>query len=239
MTHLIAAIDQGTTSTRCMIFDKQGNVVSVAQKEHEQIYPQPGWVEHDPLEIWQRTQEVASEALSTVRHPISAVGITNQRETTVVWDPCTGKPYYNAIVWQDTRTKEICDTLAETGGQDRFRPKTGLPLATYFSGPKIKWMLENVDGLRAAAERGEAIFGTIDTWLIWWLTGGPEGGVHITDVTNAGRTLLMNLQTLDWDDEILGILGYPQIDAAGNLLFIAGLWIPVLIPCKVFQLPGI
>ena len=211
MTQLIAAIDQGTTSTRCMIFDKQGNVVNIAQKEHQQIYPQPGWVEHDPLEIWQRTQEVAREALSAVNFPISAVGITNQRETTLVWDPCTGKPYYNAIVWQDTRTKEICDSLAESGGQDRFRSKTGLPLATYFSGPKIKWMLDNVAGLRAAAERGEAIFGTIDTWLIWWLTGGPQGGVHITDVTNAGRTLLMNLQTLDWDDEILEILEIPRL----------------------------
>jgi glycerol kinase len=211
MTHLIAAIDQGTTSTRCMLFDKAGNIIGVSQKEHEQIYPQPGWVEHDPLEIWQRTQEVVHEVRSAVQDRLTAVGITNQRETTVVWDPSTGKPYYNAIVWQDTRTKEICDALAESGGQDRFRPKTGLPLATYFSGPKIKWMLDNVDGLRAAAERGQAIFGTIDTWLIWWLTGGPEGGVHITDVTNAGRTLLMNLQTLDWDDEILEILGIPRL----------------------------
>jgi glycerol kinase len=211
MTQLIAAIDQGTTSTRCMIFDKQGNIVSVAQKEHQQIYPQPGWVEHDPLEIWQCTQEVARQALAVIDQPITAVGITNQRETTVVWDPCTGKPYHNAIVWQDTRTKKICDSLAESGGQDRFRPKTGLPLATYFAGPKIKWMLDNVAGLRTAAERGEAIFGTIDTWLIWWLTGGPQGGVHITDVTNAGRTLLMNLQTLDWDDEILAILDIPRL----------------------------
>jgi glycerol kinase len=211
MTHLIAAIDQGTTSSRCMVFDHDGNVVSVAQKEHNQIYPQPGWVEHDPLEIWKNTQEVITQAQSTVDDPLSAVGITNQRETTVVWNPCTGKPYYNAIVWQDTRTKEICDELAETGGQDRFRPKTGLPLATYFAGPKIKWMLDNVEGLRTAAEHGEAIFGTIDTWLIWWLTGGPEGGVHITDVTNAGRTLLMNLVTLEWDDEILSILDIPKL----------------------------
>jgi len=211
MTHLIAAIDQGTTSSRCMVFDHDGNVVSVAQKEHNQIYPQPGWVEHDPLEIWKNTQEVITQAQSTVDDPLSAVGITNQRETTVVWNPCTGKPYYNAIVWQDTRTKEICDALAETGGQDRFRPKTGLPLATYFAGPKIKWMLDNVEGLRIAAEHGDAIFGTIDTWLIWWLTGGPEGGVHITDVTNAGRTLLMNLVTLAWDDEILSILDIPKL----------------------------
>lgn len=212
MTQLIAAIDQGTTSTRCMLFDKNGNVAGVAQKEHEQIYPQPGWVEHDPLEIWQRTQEVVREVVTAVGGPSSVVGlgITNQRETTVVWDRGTGQPYYNAIVWQDTRTKAICDELAKTGGQDRFRTKTGLPLATYFSGPKIKWLLDNVEGLRAAAERGEAIFGNIDTWLIWWLTGGPEGGAHITDVTNAGRTLLMNLKTLDWDDEILEILEIPK-----------------------------
>ncbi|HBY08129.1 MAG TPA: glycerol kinase, partial [Chloroflexi bacterium] len=203
---------QGTTSTRCMLFDKNGNVAGVAQKEHEQIYPQPGWVEHDPLEIWQRTQEVVREVVTAVGGPSSVVGlgITNQRETTVVWDRGTGQPYYNAIVWQDTRTKAICDELAKTGGQDRFRTKTGLPLATYFSGPKIKWLLDNVEGLRAAAERGEAIFGNIDTWLIWWLTGGPEGGAHITDVTNAGRTLLMNLKTLDWDDEILEILEIPK-----------------------------
>jgi len=216
----IAAIDQGTTSTRCMIFNHSGEVVSAVQKEHEQIYPQPGWVEHNPLEIWQRTQEVVSESLNQLSHPSSVVGlgITNQRETTVVWNRHTGKPYYNAIVWQDTRTKDICGELAANtstslstgGGQDRFRPQTGLPLATYFSGPKIQWMLENVDGLRAAAERGEAIFGNIDAWIIWWLTGGPDGGAHVTDVTNASRTLLMNLETLDWDDAILGILGIPR-----------------------------
>ena len=210
MTQLIASIDQGTTSTRCILFDKNGNLISVAQKEHRQIYPQPGWVEHDPLEIWKNTQEVVKKALSNGKHSIAAIGITNQRETVVVWDPRTGQPYHNAIVWQDTRTKNICDQLAISGGQDRFRPQTGLPLATYFSGPKIKWMLENLAGLRQAAERGEAIFGTIDTWLIWWLTGGPNGGSHITDVTNAGRTLLMNLQTLDWDDEILAIMDIPK-----------------------------
>jgi len=213
MTSLIAAIDQGTTSTRCMIFDRQGNAVSQAQKEHEQIYPQPGWVEHDPLEIWQRTQEVVQEAIANLGQPSAVIGlgITNQRETTVVWNPCTGEPYYNAIVWQDTRTKEICDQLAQSGGQDRLRPQTGLPLATYFSGPKIRWLLDNVAGLRQAAERGEAIFGNLDTWLIWQLTGGPAGGVHVTDVTNASRTLLMNLRTLEWDEEILGLLDIPRL----------------------------
>jgi len=209
----IAAIDQGTTSTRCMLFDHNGRVVSVAQKEHQQIYPQPGWVEHDPLEIWARTQEVVLEALAQpgVSGQPSAVGITNQRETTLVWNPRTGQPYYNAIVWQDTRTKGICDELAgstslsTSGGQDRFRALTGLPLATYFSGPKIRWLLENVDGLRAAAGGGEALFGNIDTWLIWNLTGA-----HVTDVTNASRTMLMNLATLDWDDDILEILDIPR-----------------------------
>ncbi len=209
----VAAIDQGTTSTRCMIFDHAGRVISVAQKEHQQIYPQPGWVEHDPLEIWERTQEVVREALAHAgARPadIAAIGITNQRETTVVWDKRTGRPYYNAIVWQDTRTKAICDALAAHGGQDRFRDKTGLPLATYFSGPKIQWLLDNVDGLRAEAERGNALFGNIDTWLIWNLTGGPNGGAHVTDVTNASRTMLMNLHTLDWDDDILDTLGIPR-----------------------------
>ncbi|MBT3391242.1 MAG: glycerol kinase GlpK [Chloroflexi bacterium] len=205
MSKYIAAIDQGTTSTRCMLFNRRGEVVSVAQKEHKQIYPQPGWVEHDPLEIWQRTQEVVTEAVSGQPSAVSAVGITNQRETTLVWNRHTGQPYYNAIVWQDTRTKEICDQLAQDGGQDRFRAQTGLPLATYFSGPKIKWLLDNVDGLRAAAEAGEAIFGNMDSWLIWNLTGA-----HVTDVTNASRTLLMNLETLDWDDEILQILDIPK-----------------------------
>jgi len=211
MTEYIASIDQGTTSTRCMIFDRKGQVVTVAQKEHRQIYPQPGWVEHDPLEIWHRTQEVVKEALKKIGGATSVVGlgITNQRETALVWDRRTGQPYCNAIVWQDTRTKDICDELARTGGQDRFRTKTGLPLATYFSGPKVKWILDNVPGVLAAAERGEAVFGNIDTWLIWWLTGGPRGGSHVTDVTNASRTLLMNLEALDWDDESVDILGIP------------------------------
>jgi glycerol kinase len=210
MAKFAAAVDQGTTSTRCMIFDHSGGVVSIHQMEHEQIYPKPGWVEHDPMEIWARTQDVVKEAVAKAGAKpgdIAAVGVTNQRETTVVWNPKTGKPYYNAIVWQDTRTDKICNELAKNGGQDRFRPKVGLPLATYFSGPKIKWILENVDGVRAAAEKGEAVFGNIDTWVIWWLTGGPNGGAH---VSNASRTMLMNLETLDWDDEILKIMGIPR-----------------------------
>ncbi len=208
-----AAVDQGTTSTRFMIFDHGGNVVGIDQMEHEQIYPQAGWVEHDPMEIWARTQDVIKGGLQKAgvsADEIAAIGVTNQRETTIVWDKNTGKPYYNAIVWQDTRTDRICNELAKDGGQDRFRPKVGLPLATYFSGPKIKWILDNVDGVRAAAERGDAIFGNIDTWEIWWLTGGPDGGAHVTDVSNASRTMLMNLETLDWDDEILSIMGIPR-----------------------------
>jgi glycerol kinase len=211
MAQYAAAIDQGTTSTRFMVFDHGGQVISVDQKEHEQIYPKPGWVEHDPLEIWQRTQEVVRAGLDKVKAgDIAAVGVTNQRETTVVWERSTGRPVYNAIVWQDTRTDQICNQLAADGGQDRFRTKTGLPIATYFSGPKIKWILDNVDGVRARAEQGEVLFGNIDTWVIWQLTGGPDGGVHVTDVTNASRTMMMNLETLDWDDEILGILGVPR-----------------------------
>ena len=212
MSNYVAAIDQGTTSTRCMIFDRSGSVVSIDQKEHQQIYPQPGWVEHDALEIWQRTEEVIRGAMGKTAvspHEIAAIGITNQRETTLVWDRHTGKPYYNAIVWQDTRTDKICAALAKEGGQDRFRARVGLPLATYFSGPKIRWILDNVPGVAEAAERGDAIFGNMDTWLIWNLTGGINGGSHVTDVTNASRTMLMNLQTLDWDDEILSIMGIP------------------------------
>jgi glycerol kinase len=213
MPKYIAAIDQGTTSTRCMLFDHSGKVVSLAQKEHNQIYPQPGWVEHDPMEIWQRTQEVIRDAVAKAgvqSGDIAAVGITNQRETTLLWDRRTGKPYYNAVVWQDTRTKEICDALAHDGGQDRFRIVCGLPLATYFSGPKIKWILEYVPGARAAAERGDALFGNVDTWLIWWLTGGPDSGAHVTDVSNASRTMLMNLNTLDWDNQVLEVLSIPR-----------------------------
>ncbi len=196
-----------------MIFDHSGQVVGLYQKEHEQIYPKPGWVEHDPMEIWERTQEVIAGALekSGVKpEEIAAVGVTNQRETTVVWEKATGKPVYNAIVWQDTRTDKICNELAKDGGQDRFRPKVGLPLATYFSGPKIRWILDNIEGAREKAEKGEILFGNIDTWVIWNLTGGPDGGVHVTDVSNASRTMLMNLETLDWDEEILGIMGVPR-----------------------------
>jgi glycerol kinase len=213
MAKYAAAIDQGTTSTRFMIFDHAGKVVEVDQREHEQIYPKPGWVEHNPMEIWQRTEEVIAEALKKSKvdpKDIAAVGVTNQRETTVVWEKATGKPVYNAIVWQDTRTDTICNDLAKSGGQDRFRPKVGLPLATYFSGPKIKWILDNVAGVREKAEKGDVLFGNIDTWVIWNLTGGPKGGVHVTDVSNASRTMLMNLETLDWDPEILKIMGVPR-----------------------------
>jgi glycerol kinase len=213
MAKYAAAVDQGTTSTRFMIFDHAGKVVEVDQREHEQIYPKPGWVEHNPMEIWQRTEEVIAEALKKSKvdpKDIAAVGVTNQRETTVVWEKATGKPVYNAIVWQDTRTDTICNDLAKSGGQDRFRPKVGLPLATYFSGPKIKWILDNVAGVREKAEKGDVLFGNIDTWVIWNLTGGPKGGVHVTDVSNASRTMLMNLETLDWDPEILKIMGVPR-----------------------------
>ncbi len=208
MPKYIAAIDQGTTSTRCILFDHGGNIVSMDQEEHKQIYPQPGWVEHDALEIWAHTEGViacALEKAGLTAKDIAAVGITNQRETTVVWDKATGKPAYNAIVWQDTRTDGICHELAERGGQDRLRLKTGLPLATYFSGPKIKWLLDNVPGVRQRAEAGALLFGTMDSWVIWNLTGR-----HVTDVTNASRTLLMNLETLDWDEEILQLLGIPR-----------------------------
>jgi glycerol kinase len=213
MNQYIAAIDQGTTSTRCILFSHDGEIVSSAQKEHEQIYSRPGWVEHNPLEIIKNTNSVIQNSIKTSGispDDIAAVGITNQRETTIVWDKNTGQPFYNAIVWQDTRTKAICDSLAEDGGYDRFRETVGLPLATYFSGPKIKWLLENVPGIYEAAENGNAIFGNIDTWVIWWLTGGPEGGSHIIDVTNASRTLLMDLVNLDWNDEILHIMGIPR-----------------------------
>ena len=213
MAKYAAAIDQGTTSTRFMVFDHSGKVVCFDQMEHEQIYPKPGWVEHDPMEIWARTDDVIKGALAKGNidpADIAAVGVTNQRETTVVWNRKTGKPYYNAIVWQDTRTADICNALAADGGQDRFRGHVGLPLATYFSGPKVRWILDNVAGVRAAAEAGDAIFGNIDTWVIWNLTGGTDGGVHVTDVSNASRTMLMNLETLDWDDEILGIMGVPR-----------------------------
>lgn len=213
MRKLIAAIDQGTTSTRCILFDSAGKIIAQDQKEHRQIFPRPGWVEHDPLEILARSQEVIINALAKSGYSstdLATIGITNQRETTVVWDRRTGKPYTNAIVWQDTRTAEICAQLTATGGQNRFREQTGLPLATYFSGPKIRWILDNIPAVRQDVERGNALFGTIDSWLIWNLTGGPKHGVHITDVTNASRTMLMNLRTLDWDPEILEIMDIPR-----------------------------
>ena len=213
MPKYVGALDQGTTSTRFMIFDHGGQVVAIHQKEHEQIYPKPGWVEHDPAEIWSRSQEVIRGALDKAgitASDLAAVGITNQRETAVVWDKTTGKAVYNAIVWQDTRTDTIINEFARDGGQDRLRPKVGLPLATYFSGPKVKWILDNVEGARAKAEAGDLVFGNIDTWCIWNLTGGVNGGVHVTDVTNASRTMLMNLETLDWDDEIVSLMGIPR-----------------------------
>jgi glycerol kinase len=209
MKKYIASLDQGTTGTRCILFDYMGCPVVSAYEEHKQLYPQPGWVEHDPLEIWEKTGKVIRQVLidgHVQKGDIAAVGITNQRETTLAWDKYTGQPLYNAIVWQDTRSKEINDNLAGDGGLDRFRGETGLPLSTYFAGPKMKWMLEKLPEVRIAAKQGSAMFGTIDTWLIWWLTGGPHGGQHITDVTNASRTLLMNLQTLNWDSDILQVM---------------------------------
>jgi glycerol kinase len=209
----VAALDQGTTSTRFMVFDRAGKIVVSAQKEHEQIYPHPGWVEHDPLEVWLRTQEVIAEACATGgvgSAEIACLGITNQRETTVVWDRKTGQPVANALVWQDTRVGDLVAALAREGGQDRFREKTGLPLATYFSGLKIRWILDNVKGARERAERGELLFGNIDSYLLWNLTGGVDGGLHCTDVTNASRTQLMDLETLQWDDEMLRMFQVPR-----------------------------
>lgn len=213
MSRYVAAIQQSTNSTRCVIFDHDGQVTSSAEKEHRQIYLQAGRVEHKPLEIWKNTETAIRSALTQVdiqRGDIAAVGVANQRETTIVWDRRSGQPYCNAIVWQDTRSKNICDDLASSDGRDRFRPQVGLPLATYFSGPKLRWILDNIPGVRSAAERGEAVFGNVDTWEIWWLTGGPHGGAHVTDVTNASRTMLMNLTTLDWDDEILQVFDIPR-----------------------------
>ena len=213
MSKYVIAIDQGTTSTRAIVFDHDGRVVSVGQLEHHQFFPKAGWVEHDPLEIWNNSRVVVGEALARAditRHEIAAVGITNQRETAVIWDRKTGNPVYNAIVWQDTHTQSIVDRFAADGGVDRFKDKVGLPLATYFSATKILWILENVEGVRERAEAGELLFGNTDSWILWNLTGGPEGGVHVTDVTNASRTLLMNLETLDWDDEQLEIFGIPR-----------------------------
>jgi len=213
MTKYVGALDLGTTSNRFIIFDHRGEIIGLDQKEHEQIFPKPGWVEHDPMEILKNTQDVirgAMEKSGVAGGDIAAIGITNQRETTVVWDKHTGRPLFNAIVWQCTRTDEICKTLMREYGQDRFRDKTGLPIATYFSGPKIRWILDNVSQAKSAAESGDALFGTIETWIIWWLTGGPGRGAHVSDVTNASRTLLMNLHDLQWDDDILQALEIPR-----------------------------
>ncbi|MEU4564779.1 glycerol kinase GlpK [Actinoplanes sp. NPDC023936] len=213
MADFVGAVDQGTTSTRFMIFDHGGNEVARHQLEHEQILPQAGWVEHNPIEIWERTVAVVRTAMQKANlaaSDLAAVGITNQRETTVVWDRRTGRPYYNAIVWQDTRTDRIASALDRDGRGDVIRRKAGLPPATYFSGGKIQWILENVDGVREAAERGDAIFGNTDSWLLWNITGGVNGGNHVTDVTNASRTMLMNLETLDWDDELLSFFDIPR-----------------------------
>jgi glycerol kinase len=212
MPRYVGAVDQGTTSTRFMVFDKGGNEISRHQLEHQQILPQPGWVEHDPLEIAARTDEVIARAMRNANITavdLAAIGVTNQRETTIVWNPKTGQPWYNAIVWQDTRTDRIVNALSEAQDQ-MIRSRTGLPPATYFSGAKIQWILDNVPGVRDAASRGEAVFGNPDTWVIWNLTGGRNGGVHATDVTNASRTMLMNLATLEWDDELLRIFDIPR-----------------------------
>ena len=213
MSDYIGAIDQGTTSTRFIIFDSAGAIVASAQKEHRQIYPQPGWVEHDPDEIWRRTEEVVAAAMeqrSLGPRDLAAIGITNQRETTILWNRTTGRPLYNALVWQDTRVADYIPELARAGGPDRFRAQTGLPLATYFSGLKIRWVLDHVAGARERAEAGDVLFGTIDTFLVWHLTGGAQGGLHVTDSTNASRTQLMNLRTLDWDPELLAAFDIPR-----------------------------
>jgi len=213
MSSYVGAIDQGTTSTRFIVFDRTGRIISIAQREHEQIYPKPGWVEHDPEEVWKRTQEVIGAAMESKglrAADLAAIGITNQRETTILWNRETGRPVYNAIVWQDTRVEDAVAEFSRDGGQDRFRRKTGLPLATYFSALKLRWILNSVSGVREQAEAGDVIFGNVDTFLTWKLTGGPNGGVHVTDVTNASRTQLMNLETLSWDKEILDCYGIPE-----------------------------
>ncbi|WP_345801818.1 glycerol kinase GlpK [Microbacterium sp. AZCO] len=213
MADHVLAIDQGTTSTRAIVFDAKGSVVSTAQREHAQIFPRAGWVEHDPVEIWTNTEWVLSSALSQARigaGDLAGIGVTNQRETAIVWDRRSGRPVANAIVWQDTRTQQRIDRLAADGGTDRFAAQTGLPLATYFSASKVQWILENVSGAREAAESGDLLFGTPDTWVVWNLTGGIRGGIHVTDVTNASRTLLMDLHTLDWDDDLLALWGIPR-----------------------------
>ena len=213
MRQYILSIDAGTTSSRAIIFDRRGTQIAVSQFEFTQIFPQKAWVEHDAVEIWETQLKAVKEVMEKAGigpDEISAVGITNQRETTVVWDKNTGKPYHNAVVWMDTRNDRIVAEMAKDGGQDRFRPQVGLPLATYFSGLKVKWLLDNVPEIRAAADAGDALFGNVDTWLIWNLTGGVNGGAHVTDVTNASRTMLMNLDTLSWNEEIAKAMGIPM-----------------------------
>ena len=219
MTDYIGALDQGTTSTRFMIFDRSGSEVARHQLEHRQILPEPGWVEHDPKEILDRTGEVIAAAMKSARidsSQLAAIGITNQRETTVIWNARTGEPLYNAIVWQDTRTDRIVREIESAGKGGLIRKKAGLPPATYFSAGKIRWMLDNVEQVRDAVTKGEAVFGNLDTWLIWNLTGGPDGGARVTDVTNASRTMLMNLETLQWDEDLLGLFEIPRHAAAGD-----------------------
>ena len=221
MTELLAALDQGTTSTRCLLFRRDGTIAGRGQEEFRQIYPRPGWVEHDPREIRATAERVVHAALEDAgARPgqLAAIGITNQRETVVVWNPHTGEPYANAIVWQDTRTRELCDELARDGGDERLRRRTGLRPATYFSGPKLRWLLDNVPGLAEAAARGDALCGTIDAWLVWNLTGGPRGGRHVTDPSNASRTMLMDLQQLAWSDELCDTIGVPRK------------WLPAIVP---------
>ena len=209
----VLAIDQGTTSSRAILFTHEGTIHSVGQLEHDQIFPQAGWVEHNPEQIWNNVREAVGIALTrgnATHEDVAAVGITNQRETAVVWDKTTGKPVYNAIVWQDTRTQKIVDELGGSDGPEKYKDIVGLPLATYFSGPKVKWILDTVEGAREAAERGDLLFGNTDTWVLWNMTGGPEGGVHVTDVTNASRTMLMNIDTLDWNEDIAKDMGIPM-----------------------------
>ena len=212
-SNYVLAIDQGTTSTRCILFDYRGRLVSVAQREHQQHYPYPGWVEHDPMEIWRSVRRLVPQALAQAAvgaGQVAAIGIANQRETTVLWDRATGVPIGRAVNWQDTRTDALIEELAADGGRNRFAERSGLPLATYFAGPKIRWLLDATPGLRERAEAGEVLFGTMETWLIWNLTGGPDGGVHVTDVTNASRTMLMDISTLQWSDELLAGIGVPR-----------------------------
>ena len=212
MIKYVGSIDLGTTSSRFILFDKQGNIFGSAQKEHQQIFPKPGWVEHDPIEIWKNTCSVITQVMDQTgigAESIDAIGITNQRETSVVWNRKTGKPYYNAIVWQCTRTDELCKDLVAQTGEAFFKERTGLPVATYFSGPKLKWILDNIPDVKKDIISGDVLFGTIETWIIWWLTGGPEKGSHITDVSNASRTMMMNIHTLQWDKDLLDALGIP------------------------------